>query len=98
MHYRSKLSSQHSGTVDTTPQQLVPENQDRRYLRVQNVSSADNIAIALDSETPAVNSAGSTLLAPGEFIEWEAGHVPTNAMQVVSDNATTPAPYTVWEK
>ena len=93
---RVKLSAANSAAVGTSAVDLVPENQGRRYLRIQNAHATAKVGLSLDAgSTPAVATAGSITLGPGESIVFEDTIVPLNAIRAISDTLATPV--TVWE-
>lgn len=72
-----------SGSIATggTSQVLLTTNSMRRYLLIQNLSSG-NLGIREDAAA-SIGSAGTTTIAPGGFWLFEAGFIPTNALNIV---------------
>ncbi len=77
-----------SGTITTggTSQQLAPVNNARKYLLVQNPTTAsESFWIAVG--TAAVAASPSIEIAPGVTLSWESSFVPSDAVNVIA--ATT---------
>ena len=91
-----------SGGVGTSPITLVPDDQNRKYLLIQNVSDTIYIGLALHGTVPSVSTTGlggvgTMVLPPGGGITFDAGKIPANSfMAIASGGSANPVTVIQW--
>ncbi len=76
-------------TANTTESKLLDAGVATVFLDVINCSLTATIAIAFGA-VPTINGAGSITLPPGWHRSWEGSAVPSDQINVISSQASTP--------
>lgn len=77
-----------AGTSSSTALAAAVHN--RTLIAIDNESASASIAVCFGSCTPALNTAGSFTIPPGQTRTWRGPYVPADQINVIASAASTP--------
>jgi len=80
----------HSGSQDTSADEIIPENEDRTYLRIQNLETSPAKVLFINfGDTVSTTDPGSYRIGPGEVFELGVGSfISTQAVNAISSSGS----------